>query len=102
MYNVVISNRAEKDMDTCTRAGYGRALAKIMLTLEKDPYEKSQGFERLTGNLKGLCSRQINHKHRVLYTVLQNTDGAVDKDGNLYDGIVLVHEAWGHRYRPKK
>jgi hypothetical protein len=71
-----------------------------MLTLEENPYENSQGFERLTGNLKGLCSRQINHKHRVLYTVLPNSEGTRDENGNQYDGIVFVHEAWGHRYKP--
>jgi Txe/YoeB family toxin of Txe-Axe toxin-antitoxin module len=70
-----------------------------MRTLRDNPYEQSQGFERLTGNLKGFCSRQISLKHRVLYRVLPNVEVAKDECGNLYEGIVPVYRAWGHNYR---
>jgi plasmid maintenance system killer protein len=70
-----------------------------MTTVENDPYKPTQHFERLTGNLKGLYSRQINYKNRFVYTVLPNTENARDEDGNLYDGIVRVHESWGHKYK---
>jgi len=89
-------------METCQRAGYGAKLAEIMTTLENAPYDPAHHFERLTGNLKGYCSRQINYHNRVLYKVLPNTEEARDKDGNLYDGIVCVYEAWGHHYSKPK
>jgi len=77
-------------------------LDKIIKTVEKDPYDPSQNFERLKGNLKGFCSRRINLDNRFCYEVLPNTENARDKDGNLYDGIVHVHRAWGHNYTKPK
>ncbi len=99
MFRVDISNRAEKDMDTCISAGYGRKLAKIMNTVEEDPYKPSQGFERLREDLKALCSRRIDRNNRFVYSVLPNNEKAKDEFGNQYDGIVRVHEAWGHEYK---
>jgi len=102
MYKVCITNSAEKDMETCQRAGYGKQLAQIIATLENNPYDPSQHFERLTGNLKGYCSRQINYHNRVLYEVLPNAKNVKDNLGKSYDGIVLVYEAWKHRYKKPK
>jgi len=102
MFRVDLTNRAEKDMEICVSAGFAIPLAQIMATLELNPYEYSQGFERLTGNLKGRCSRKINYHNRVVYKVLPNNDGARDDKGILYEGIVRVFEAWGHNYRKPK
>jgi len=87
----------------CIRAGYRERLAEILKTVENNPYDPSQHFERLIGNLKGFCSREINHHNRFVYKVLPNDEDARDNTGELYDGIVLVFEAWGHKYKnPKK
>ncbi len=83
---------------TARRAGRGAKLAAIMRTLAKDPYAPTQSFERLLYNMKGFCSRRIDYNNRVVYTVEPNTEGARDEDGNLYEGIVVVHESWGHVY----
>ncbi len=99
MFRVDVSNRAEKDMDTCLSAGYGRQLAEIMNTVEEDPYKPTHGFKRLKGDLKDFCSRKINRKSRFVYSVLPNDERAIDEYGKLYDGIVRVHEAWGHKYK---
>jgi len=98
MYYIQHTKRSKKDTIKCIRAGYGKQLSAILDTVENTPYKPSQGFERLTGNLKGRCSRQINHHNRFVYEVLPNTENARDDEGNLYDGIVRVHEAWGHKY----
>jgi len=103
MHKVNWTKQAKKDADTCKRAGWGKHLIDILKTVKKDPYAPSQGFERLKGDLKGYCSRRIDSHNRFFYEVLPNTENAKDKDGNLYDGIVLVYEAWGHNYnKPKK
>jgi Txe/YoeB family toxin of toxin-antitoxin system len=103
MYSVEWTNRAEKEAYICLRAGCGKQFAEILKTVKKDPYDPSQQFERLSGNLNGFCSRRINHRNRFLYTVLPNNEGARDAAGKLYDGIVLIHESWGHEYKkPKK
>jgi toxin YoeB len=103
MHRINWTTQAKKDANTCRRAGFGKQLAKILNTVKKDPYDPSQKFKRLKGDLKGYCSRRINYYNRFLYEVLPNTENARDKDGNLYDGIVLVYEAWGHKYeKPDK
>ena len=99
MYKIRGTKQAKKDTAKCERAGFKTQLDEILDTVEKDPYDLSQCFERLKGDLKGCCSRRINRKNRVLYEVLPNTENARDKDGNLYEGIVLVYEAWGHNYK---
>jgi Txe/YoeB family toxin of toxin-antitoxin system len=102
MFKVDTTNRAEKDMETCVSAGYGKKLSEILTTVERDPYHPSQQFERLTGNLRDFCSRKINKGCRFIYTVLPNTEGAKDENGNLYDGLVLVHRSWKHNYKNPK
>jgi Txe/YoeB family toxin of toxin-antitoxin system len=98
MYKIQRTKQAKKDVSICKSAGFKAQLDKIIDTVKNDPYDPSQKFERLRGNLKGLCSRQINHKNRFLYKVLPNAANAVDEHGNLYDGIVYVVRAWGHNY----
>jgi Txe/YoeB family toxin of Txe-Axe toxin-antitoxin module len=99
MFRVEATNRAERDMDVCVRAGFERRLAAILTTLETAPYAPTHGFERLVGNLKGRCSRQIDKHNRIIYKVLPNSEGARDENGNVYEGIVHVLEAWGHNYK---
>jgi toxin YoeB len=99
MHKLDWTKKARKDADTCKRAGWGKHLAKILEIVEKDPYNPSQGFERLKGNLKGFCSRRINYDNRFFYEVLPNAENARDQDGNLYDGIVRIHRTWEHNYR---
>jgi len=99
MYKIQRTNQVKKDVAKCKRAGFKAHLDKIIETVKKDPYDPSQGFERLKGNLKGYCSRRINHDNRFFYEVLPNTKNERDKDGNLYDGIVRVHRAWEHNYK---
>jgi Txe/YoeB family toxin of toxin-antitoxin system len=100
MYRLDESKQAGKDYETAERAGRGAKLDEILAVMERDPYEDTPGhrFEQLVGNLKGACSRRIDYHNRIVYTVHPNTEGAKDDNGNLYDGIVRVHNAWGHRY----
>jgi Txe/YoeB family toxin of toxin-antitoxin system len=93
------TKQAKQDSVTCEHAGFKPKLDEIRAVLKRNPYERSQGFERLSGNLKGYCSRQINQGNRVLYKVIQNTEGAQDEHGNMYEGIVNVYRAWGHNYK---
>jgi Txe/YoeB family toxin of toxin-antitoxin system len=99
MYRIDRSRQAEKDAETCKRAGYKKQLNKIMETIERNPYEPTQFFEKLVGNLKNMYSRHINYHNRVVYSVFPNTENARDDNGDLYDGIVRIHESWGHEYK---
>jgi toxin YoeB len=98
MYKLRWSKQAKGDAEICERAGFKALLDEILDTVEQSPYKPTQHFERLTGNLKGAYSRRINYYNRFIYTTLPNEEGLRDENGELYDGIVLVHRSWGHDY----
>jgi len=102
MYLVDKSKQAQKDYEAGIRfKWYAIKMAEILAVLRRNPFEPTPGhrFERLVGNLKGICSRQINHKNRVIYTVFPNTKGLLDEHGTPYEGIVYIFVAWGHDYQ---
>jgi len=98
------TNQSKKDEESARRAGQGAMFSEIMNVLARDPLEPTPGhyFERLRGNLKGVYSRRIDYHNRFIYTIHDNLDGAKDKEGCLYDGIVRIHRAWGHLYKLTK
>jgi Txe/YoeB family toxin of toxin-antitoxin system len=78
LYKILRTKQAQKGAEICERTKFKARLDEILDTVERAPYELSQGFERLTGNMNGACSRRISHHNRFVYTVLPNNDGAVD------------------------
>lgn len=96
MYDVRLTKQAVKDAANVERAGLKSKAAEIIKTIRVSPYEKSQSFEFLKFDLKGLCSRRINRQHRFVYEVLSNTEGLKDLNGDLYDGIIKVTSMWTH------
>jgi len=102
MYKVQWAAQSKKEYAVGFRfKWYAEKMVEILTVLHSAPFEPTPGhhFERLTGNLTGYCSRQINHKHRVLYKVFPNTVGLSDNHGKPYDGIVLIYRAWKHNYQ---
>ena len=69
---------------------------EICNTIKNDPFESSQSFEKLKGDLQGSCSRRLNRQHRFVYQVLPNTEGARDENSNLYEGIIKIISMWTH------
>jgi len=98
MYKLELSRKAEKDAAKVKRVGLKPQAGEIIKTVRENPYEPSQGFEKLTGNLFGMYSRQINYHHRFIYEILPNIEKLSDKYGKPYDGIVFVLRMWGHPY----
>ncbi|MCL2086874.1 MAG: Txe/YoeB family addiction module toxin [Oscillospiraceae bacterium] len=96
MYDVFFVKQARKDAEKIERAGLKPKVVAILRTVRKNPYEKTQGFEKLTGDLKGAYSRRISRQHRFLYSILPNVNNAKDDDGNVYEGIVKVISMWTH------
>jgi len=96
MYKLIWAKKTEKDGTYINSAGLSDKVDEISETVERDPFEPSQHFERLKYNLKGTCSRKISKQQRFLYKVLPNTENLIDKDGKPYDGIVLVLSIWKH------
>jgi Txe/YoeB family toxin of toxin-antitoxin system len=96
MYDVEMTDEADDDYKKFKSTNLTSKIAKILITVAKNPYEKSQGFERLKHNLRGMCSRHINMKHRFVYTVVPNTKNLRDDDGTLFEGIVRVISMRNH------
>jgi len=96
MYRVDWSNQVLKDAEKIERAGLKSKVADIAGTIERNPYEPTQNFEKLHGDLKNMYSRRVDYHNRFVYSVFPNTERLKDANGELYDGIVRVHQIWGH------
>jgi Txe/YoeB family toxin of toxin-antitoxin system len=96
MYDVRFTKQAQKDAVKVERAGLKLKAAEIITTVRKDPYEETQFFERLKGDMKGACSRRLNRQHRFVYEVLPNAERLRDANGELFEGIIKVISMWTH------
>lgn len=96
MYDVRFTKQAKKDAVNVKRTGLKPKADEIISTVRKDPFEDSQNFEPLKGDLKGAYSRRLNRQHRFVYEVLPNTENAVDEKGQPYEGIIKVLSMWTH------
>jgi len=96
MYDIIFTGKAAKENRKIIEAGLEPQVTRILKTVMKNPYEQSQGFEKLVGDNKGSFSRRINQKHRFVYQILPNTTEARDKNGELYEGIIKVSRMWTH------
>ena len=96
MYSIQLTRQAKKDAVDIERAGFKPKVSEILSNVKKNPFEESQEFEKLRGNMKGLYSRRINIKHRFVYGVLPNSENLTDADGVPYEGIVKVISMWTH------
>ena len=96
MYDARFTREARKDAVDIGRAELRPKVNKIIKTVQSNPYEDSQGFEKLVGDYKGAYSRRINRKHRFVYEVLPNTENLKDASGTPYTGIVKILSMWTH------
>ena len=96
MYDIRLTRQAQKDAVKVEHAGLKPKVVEIIKTVRNNPYEESQGFEKLVGNLKGSYSRRINRQHRFVYEILPNDEGAKDVNGVPYKGIIKVISMWTH------
>ena len=96
MYDVQLSRQAEKSVSKAEHAGLKPKVVEIIRTVRSNPYEESQGFEKLQGDLKGAYSRRINRQHRFVYEILPNLNNAKDANGKPYQGIIKILSMWTH------
>ena len=69
-YRIVILNSAKKDKDKIKSIPALRAnVDRLLEILSNDPFQNPPPYEKLTGDLKGMYSRRINIKHRLVYEV---------------------------------
>jgi len=96
MYDIRLTKQAQKDAVNVERAGLKPRAAEIIRTVRNNPFEETQDFEKLRGNLKGAYSRRINSQHRFVYEVLPNDEDAKDANGEPYKGIIKIISMWTH------
>jgi Txe/YoeB family toxin of toxin-antitoxin system len=99
MYDIKLTNQANKDAKLVEGAGLKNKAAEIIQTVRLNPFEESQGFEMLKHDLKGAYSRRINRHQRFVYEVLPNDKELMDNNGKQYDGIVKVLSMWTHYHK---
>ncbi len=84
-YQIKLHKKAIKDKDKIKAIPALRRNAEELITiLKEDPFKTPPSYEELEGDLKGLYSRRLNRKHRLVY--------AVDRDQK----IVKILSMWTH------
>ncbi|BAW81168.1 toxin of toxin-antitoxin (TA) system [Candidatus Nitrosoglobus terrae] len=77
IWRLVYSKQAQKDAKKLIARGLRAKAQELLALILEDPYKKPPSFEKLVGDLAGICSRRINIQHRLVYQVLE--DGPVVK-----------------------
>jgi toxin YoeB len=84
-YHLDFSKQAVEDIDAHKKSGNKAVLKKLLLLLDElaeHPYTGTGKPEQLKYGLAGFWSRRINHEHRLVYEVLEDS--------------VLILSALGH------
>ena len=67
---ILLTKNALKDQEIVLRNPIlKKQVLNILNTLKTNPFEISQSFETLKGNLKGYYSRRVDRCNRVVYSV---------------------------------
>ncbi len=71
-WTLVYTNQAKRDAKKLSRSGLKPKAQKLLEILSKDPYHTPPPYEKLVGDLTGVCSRRINIQHRLVYQVFDD------------------------------
>jgi addiction module RelE/StbE family toxin len=104
MFRLDWTRQAKKDYAIAVKSGYGDELTEMFKVVSKNPYDPKppkHRYEELTGNLKGIHTRHLDHTNRFAYHIVNNDDNDADPEtGEEYEGIVKIINMWGH-FPPK-
>jgi len=67
---IVFTKQAQKDAKNLSGAGLRKKVEVLLEILRDNPYQTPSPFEKLLGDLSGVCSRRITIKHRLVYQIL--------------------------------
>jgi len=71
-WKLVFTKKAQKDAKKIKRAGLKPQVEKLLSVLQKNPFQNPPSYEKLVGDLSGVCSRRINIQHRLVYQVVKD------------------------------
>ena len=81
-WQIEFSRNVLKDAKKLKAANLEANLRSLLEILKRNPFEPP--YEKLSGNLKGYFSRRINVKHRLVYSINEETK------------IIRVVSIWTH------
>lgn len=84
MYEVKLSNRAQKDLQKLKRSGLSKKAKSLVDIMQENSWQNPPPYEKLVGDLNGFYSRRINVQHRLVYKVFEE------------ERIVAVYSMWTH------
>ena len=84
MYKIVYTKKSVKDIEKIKRAKLDNIAKNLISIIKENPYQTPPSYEKLVGDLKGLYSRRINIKHRLVYQVYEN------------EKIIKIVSLWSH------
>ena len=67
MWEVILSKKAQEDLQKLKGIGLFDKVKQLVAILRENPFLNPPPYEKLVGNLKGLYSRRISIKHRLVY-----------------------------------
>lgn len=70
-WKIEFSRSALKDAKKLKSANLDNNVKELLEIIRSNPYQPP--YEKLSGNLKGYYSRRINIKHRLVYSVNDDT-----------------------------
>jgi toxin YoeB len=74
MWEVILSKKAQEDLQNLKNIGLFDKAKELVAILRENPFSHPPPYEKLVGNLKGLYSRRINIKHRLVYRVVKDNN----------------------------
>lgn len=74
MYKIVYTKKAIKDIEKIKSAKLENITKNLIDIIRENPYKIPPSYEKLVGDLKGLYSRRINIKHRLVYQVYEKEE----------------------------
>ena len=72
MYQIILSRKATEQKKWLRAAKLDGKAKSLLNIIMEDPFKNPPPYEKLVGDLRGLYSRRINQKHRLVYEVLED------------------------------
>ena len=69
-WQLVYTAQARRDAKKLLRSGLKPQAERLLEMIRVNPYQTPPPYEKLVGDLSGVCSRRINIQHRLVYQVL--------------------------------
>ncbi len=83
-WELVYTKQAQKDAKKLASAGLKKKALILLKVITENPFQNPPPYEKLVGDLVGVCSRRINIQHRLVYQVFRK------------EKIVKIIRLWTH------